>query len=169
MWLFQPQKGEVMLTIFVSLITLILGYIIGKVVARRSTKSGNQSSFSSFPFFSVDKWIDLVVVTNYWQNNSSPSTYVVALSQLRLFKEATLRLHHSPGINPHNKEKTMSLSRMTIRRLCKVREEVKADGPFWWSTPNLKENYDHSGAMIFSGVNDAEWRDLPEEVIWEAA
>lgn len=91
-------------------------------------------------------------VTLHWRKGE-PSTHIVSESDFAKFLEATLELHHDPGINPHNGGETSRVVKITSRSL-------RPDGPFWWTVPGLKENFDPKGAKIWM------WT-LNEETVWE--
>lgn len=67
-------------------------------------------------------------------------------SQVETFIAASVRLHHSPGINPHNGNKTASLWEIKV---CSLGDQVS----YWWCHPDLKDNYSPQGAKI----NPAQW------------
>ena len=88
-------------------------------------------------------------VTLHFENRST-SEYIVALGELRKFLKATLQLHYSPGINPHNNRKTCRVVKITVQDI--RNKNLKPEGIYWWSTPGLTCN--PCGAIIWS---------LPEE------
>lgn len=67
---------------------------------------------------------------------------------------ATKKLHHKPGINPHNKGETAKIGAI-------LSQPLEATGPYWWSTPDLQNNGDPRGAKIWS------WNSDKEEVLWQ--
>jgi hypothetical protein len=67
-------------------------------------------------------------------------------SQVETFIAATVALHHSPGINPHNGIKTASLWEIKV---CELGEQVS----YWWCDPTLMKNHSAQGAQI----NQAKW------------
>lgn len=69
------------------------------------------------------------------------ATHMVPTSEVSAFVEASKRLHHSPGINPHSGGQTAKVWKITSRGM-------RIDGPFWWSTPDLGNNDDPAGARI---------------------
>jgi hypothetical protein len=83
---------------------------------------------------------DLRKVTLYFDNGSNASHIVIA-GHLDEFIEATKRLHVSPGINPHNNQKTSEVIYITV-------DSLEMTGPFWWTTPTLNSNGDPAGAMV---------------------
>lgn len=70
------------------------------------------------------------------------SEHLVLEGDVDKFVDASIRLHHDPGVNPHNAKKAARVETICVSRL-------RASGPFWWSTPDLKKNSDPSGAVIF--------------------
>jgi len=79
------------------------------------------------------------------------SQYIFHKEDVSKFAQAQVKLHHSPGVNPHSKLTTAPIWRITSAVLC-------ASGPYWWTTPSL--NPDGSGARFIEGGPD-------EEIIWE--
>lgn len=71
----------------------------------------------------------------------STITHMVPTLDLSAFVEASKRLHHSPGINPHNGGETAKVWKITSR-------PMRIDGPYWWSTPDLGDNGNPAGARI---------------------
>lgn len=73
--------------------------------------------------------------------------HLVIESDVDKLVDASIRLHHDPGVNPHNGKKAAKLETICVSRL-------RASGPFWWSTPGLKKNSDPNGAVIFTWQPD---------------
>jgi len=92
-------------------------------------------------------------ITIYWEKGGDTATHMVSGNDVQRFVKATLELHYKPGKNPHNGMETTKVVKITARSL-------RHDGPFWWSTPGLKDNDDPKGAVIWS------W-EYAEEVLWE--
>ncbi len=81
------------------------------------------------------------------------SEHIIREDELETFLKASIRLHYSPGMNPHNKKRTAVLTSIKIGSLVPT-------GPFWWSTTNLKENYNPRGAKIWTWEEEKEiWKD----------
>jgi hypothetical protein len=59
------------------------------------------------------------------------------------FVEASVKLHHTPGINPANKEPTSRIWRITSAPL--------HASSYWWTTPSLEGNDNPEGAGIVKG------------------
>lgn len=74
----------------------------------------------------------------------SPGKYLVPLSEVGRFVEASKRLHFRPGVNPHNGGETSKIWKITSAAL-----ELR--GPFWWTVPDLQKNGDPAGARIVDG------------------
>lgn len=83
--------------------------------------------------------ISTVGKENYMHN----AEYVLHKDEVDKFVEAQKRLHHDPGVNPHNGSKTAEVISIDV---C----EFGATGPFWWSTPDLQNNQDPAGAIIMA-------------------
>jgi len=92
---------------------------------------------------------DLRLVTLYWQNGGANSTHIVPASDVERLKEATVRLHHTPGVNPANGGETRKVWLITS-------EGMTFEGPYWWSTPSLESNGDPAGARLLRGNFDRE-------------
>lgn len=69
--------------------------------------------------------------------------YIVHKDHVCRFVEASVKLHHTPGINPANKEETSRIWRITSAPLhgCS----------YWWTTPSLEGNDNPDGATIIKG------------------
>ena len=83
----------------------------------------------------------------------SSSEYLVAESDLLRFLAAALELHYEPGRNPHSNFDTAQALAITVVQL-------RPQGPYWWTTPGLQENYDNKGAVVFC------WDPVPV-VVWQ--
>ena len=58
---------------------------------------------------------------------------LVPADEVELLVEALLKLHHEPGVNPHNGRKATALVRLAIG--------TPRLGPgFWWSGPTLQDD-----------------------------
>lgn len=66
--------------------------------------------------------------------------YIMHKDHVARFVEASVKLHHTPGINPANKEPTARIWRITSAPL--------HGHSYWWTTPSLKGNDDPAGAVI---------------------
>lgn len=69
------------------------------------------------------------------------------------FVEATVKLHHKPGVNPHSKLTTAPVWRVTSSPLA-------YSGPYWWTARTL--NADNTGARFLEGSYEherIEWED----------
>jgi hypothetical protein len=95
---------------------------------------------------------EVVAVHLYWEDKSEPTMYLIRKAHLERFKEATLKLHHERGVNPHDGNKTARLYRMTASPL-------QSHGPYWWTTPNLQANGDSARATIID-------TSLSTETLW---
>jgi hypothetical protein len=85
-----------------------------------------------------------VRIVNVYYIKGSQEEYLVHKDEVDRLVEATKKLHHLPGINPHNKGETAKIYRIDV-------SEPRLFGPYWWSTPNLQANEDPSGARIIQG------------------
>lgn len=84
------------------------------------------------------------LVTMEWMEPSSWNDVqqnIVHESEVDTFLKATLELHYAPGLNPHNGNKCRIAREITVA-------SFDAAGPFWWTTPGLKDNGDPSGATL---------------------
>jgi len=95
----------------------------------------------------------MYMVSAYFENSKKPNTNIVTSDDLNKLVTATLQLHSNPGINPYSKKRAERVIKITLRSL-------KSEGPFWWSTPGLKNTLLSRGAIIYK------W-DANERVIWE--
>lgn len=82
----------------------------------------------------------LLIFTN---SPSSPSNFIVHKDEVDRLVEVCIKLHHSPGKNPHNGGDTAKIERIFVE------EGLEPKGPYWWSTPDLKKNDDPNGASVF--------------------
>lgn len=71
--------------------------------------------------------------------------YVVHKSHVDAMRDAFVQLHHSPGVNPHNGEKTAEIWKLECGPLV-------ANGPHWWTTPGLGKDKEAVGALLFGGL-----------------
>lgn len=69
--------------------------------------------------------------------------YIMHKDHVASFVEASVKLHHTPGINPANKEPTSPIWRITSAPL--------HGHSYWWTTPSLEGNDDPTGAVIVQG------------------
>lgn len=95
------------------------------------------------PCLSELRQVALYFVGDAWPR----STHIVLASEVDKFVAACRELHHESAINPHSGLKTARLSRITVGRLVLF-------GPYWWSTPGLRDNGDPKGARVISPVAD---------------
>lgn len=82
------------------------------------------------------------------------STRLFHKSDVSQFVDATVRLHHKPGINPHSKLTTSPVWRITSAPLAYF-------GPYWWTTRSL--NADNTGTRFLEGSYEhekVEWEDV---------
>lgn len=73
--------------------------------------------------------------------DSSPSSYLIHVSEVATFVEATKRLHFNPGKNPHNGNETSKVYKITVGKL-------NFEGPYWWCGPDLGTKPGATGARI---------------------
>lgn len=76
----------------------------------------------------------------HWVGGRTTENFVPA-PEVPAFVRATQRLHHSPGINPHNGGAAAKIWKITSRAM-------NVCGPYWWTTPDLQENQDPAGARV---------------------
>lgn len=84
---------------------------------------------------------DLRLVTLHFVDGSRAQR-IVYFGEVDRLAQAALRLQNNPGVNPYTSTKTSKLEQINVWKL-------SADGPFWWSTPDLLKNYDPKGATVF--------------------
>ncbi len=85
---------------------------------------------------------DLRQVTLVFVDGSTTS-HIVHKNDVERLVSASIKLHGYPGLNPHNGNKTAKA------RQIYVEQALRVTGPHWWSTPNLRDNYDRSGASVY--------------------
>lgn len=83
----------------------------------------------------------LRVVTCYFKGGHKNDHHMHE-SQVDTFVKAQVRLHHSPGVNPHNCKKTAELDQISVSTL-----DLQARS-YWWTTEDLQNNSDPKGAEI---------------------
>ena len=106
-------------------------------------------------------------VTMYFHDDTT-SEHIISSDEVERFSEACMRLHSYPGINPYNGGAAKKVKRITKKDLLSNHDDMLAGGPYWWSTPSLK-NHDPAGARVWS-FND----DLPDSYgqeidIWKSS
>lgn len=79
-------------------------------------------------------------VERHWVGGDITTDFVPE-NEVDRFVTACIRLHHTPGINPHTGGQARKIWKI-------VAHDMEVRGPFWWSTPDLQENYDPNGARI---------------------
>lgn len=100
---------------------------------------------------------ELVMVVVHYKDGNHPDTKIVPKVDVEKFIEATKKLHHSPGINPHSKLKTARATHIFVYGM-------EVSGPFWWSTPDLQQNYDPNGARIIGEGRTLQVIELDKEI-----
>lgn len=85
---------------------------------------------------------DIHKVILYFQDGKF-GEYLIPKDELEHFLAASIRLHHDPGINPHNQAKTAPLKSISVAY-------PTLEGPFWWTTPSLQLQMNEPGARIIS-------------------
>ncbi|WP_046867126.1 hypothetical protein [Microvirga massiliensis] len=87
---------------------------------------------------------ELRLVTLIFQDTGDAKTHIVPAADVPKLAEATVRLHHTPGVNPSTGNPT--------RKICMITAEPMAlYGPYWWTTPSLEGNGDDTGARVIQG------------------
>lgn len=81
---------------------------------------------------------------------------IMMVDQLDEYVDAMVRLHHDPGINPHNGNETARIKRISATPL-------RVNGPHWHTTPNLgvKDSEDTRPGVSYIGHGRP-------ETLWEA-
>lgn len=78
-------------------------------------------------------------------NQANVLTTIVPREHLDTFIDAQVKLHHYPGVNPHDGA--------VQHKLVKVRwAKLECAGPYWWTTPDLMKNDDPNGVCIIQGM-----------------
>jgi hypothetical protein len=87
---------------------------------------------------------DLRLVTIHWQDTGTQTTHFVVAPDVQKLAQATLRLHHTPAVDPGTGGQT--------RKICIATSEPMAFyGPYRWMTPGLAGNDDPAGARVLQG------------------
>jgi len=111
------------------------------------------------------------MITLYFKNGQK-AKYTISSEDVEKFVEACMRLHNYPGINPHNKQKTARLEKITRKDLLTDVKNIPnrpwSSGPYWWSTPNLQKNHDPSGVKIWRFYGQAKTSYGEEKDIWSS-
>lgn len=111
---------------------------------------------------------DLRVVFLEWADGrSAPTQHIVHASELDVFVEACRKLHHTPGVNPHVKDRDPRCSK--IWRVSVA--ELRAFGPYWWAqtdlgvseSPGAKTIRDTVRKYVFTDPDLSPYRDEIEE------
>ena len=77
------------------------------------------------------------------------SQYIIKKNEVELMLAAFKELHHSPGVNPHVKDRdnrAAKIYRITV-------QNMGPSGPYWWTTPGLDANKEvkMKGCQIWEG------------------
>lgn len=91
-----------------------------------------------------------VTLTMRCGEEHSVNRYIVHRDDVDQLIDASKRLHHDPGINPHNRVKTAEVIKISVG-------EPRFAGPYWWTTPDLKANGDPSGASLINWSDRVVW------------
>lgn len=106
---------------------------------------------------------DLRVVSFDWVSGGPLTEHIVHVSELPAFLEASKRLHHTPGVNPHVTDRGNRASKLWRIRVA----PMQAHGPYWWAQRKLGV-VPSAGARIFrGGLFETAFVDharIPEEV-----
>lgn len=94
---------------------------------------------------------DVRRLTLHYVSGSPLSQYLIPATEVDRFVEASKRLHHDPGRNPHNGVGAAKIWQITVA-------ELTPRGPFWWTTPDLQRNNDPAGAHIIDSYH--------ERIVW---
>lgn len=85
---------------------------------------------------------------------SREQEHLVHKDQVATLVAAIVRLHHSPGVNPH-----AIPGKGPARAVCIVAAPFRTFGPTWWSTPSLMPEDVDQGAVLFKA-------DVDSVVLW---
>ena len=97
--------------------------------------------------------LGIVKVTHYFEREGdhNKGEVIVAEQELVLYLSALMQLH----VNEAEERGATPVVAITVASL-------HAEGPYWWSTPGLKDNNDPRGASVL------EWSILPA-LVWRRA
>jgi len=77
---------------------------------------------------------DIVQVTLWFRTEAGKmpdtQTHLMHKDYVDEFKKASIKLHYSPGVNPHNGNKTAKIDRIEVRAL-------EPQKPYWWARESL--------------------------------
>ena len=102
--------------------------------------------------------IDIRVLTISWCEGSPTTRMVIGDAQASMLCDALVKLHHSPGINPHIKDRDPSTSRIYMIKSA----PLVNNGPYWWTGESLGVNGVDDGAEIIdASISNAKtlWAD----------
>lgn len=90
-------------------------------------------------------------VVIHWKEKAGSDEHIVLAEEAEIMQQACHKLHVDPGVNPHNGNATSPATSITIEPLGDDIDPrlLKAYGPYWWSTPDLQDNDDPRGAVVF--------------------
>lgn len=90
-------------------------------------------------------------VVIHWKENLEGTEHIVLAKEAKIMQLACHRLHVDPGINPHTRTAASPATSVTIEPLGDNVDTkwLYATGPFWWSTPDLQDNDNPKGAVVF--------------------
>lgn len=100
---------------------------------------------------------DLRQVVLEYVTGGDSAAYIVHKSQVDRFVEATKKLHYDKTEGNFTKDGALKIKRIQVG-------SADRSGPYWWTTPSLKGNYDFkNGAVIYDfGRFETVW-ETPKE------
>ena len=97
-------------------------------------------------------------VVSYYVGGGRDVHFVLE-SELELMLDAIQKLHFSPGINPHNGQKTAMIFAIEVEAYV-----PDISHPYWWSCPSLNEDKNGATVLQFVSVKRLEFNYTPSEV-----
>jgi hypothetical protein len=91
---------------------------------------------------------DLRIVTLEWAESGRETEYIVRADELDVFVAACRKLHHTPGVNPHVKDRDNSCAK--IWRISVA--SIAAYGPYWWAQTSLGVEESPGARTLRGGV-----------------
>ena len=83
--------------------------------------------------YQIKYFIMIRVAYKYGDDSERKNYYYMEPESVKDFLISMIRLHHSPGVNPYNKNKCQRITYLAIERLEKPQS-------YWWTTPSLGLN-----------------------------
>lgn len=99
----------------------------------------------------------------HFKDREQHNTHLMHATQVDRFIQATVELHHSPGINPANNNKTLPISEISAYN-------IRSAGPYWWTTPGLAIDPAAGATTMDTDHRTHRWTPAggPNGTIWKA-